>query len=532
MALSPLSVHQAEPIASQALPIVPVRVSGPGSSKEVVTYALLDSGSTITCCDDRLLNQLGVDGRKENLRLTTLGRNSLEASRVATLLVSPAGSGEALQLRSVYAMGSLPIRKTNVAAPWDVGRWQHLRGLPISEPNKDDTAMLLVGMDCPEALMPLQVRPGQPGEPYGVQTHLGWTVAGPLPGEMEETGGSCAYITTNSKEVAAQEGDLERRLERFWTLEDSGLFSTSKGRSPKDKEVQKLWEAQIQVVEGHFQLPIPFKRQNPQLPRPRAMAEKRLHSLRRKLGHDPNLRRQYCEEMNKLLDKGHAIKADQLSRDDGRVWYLPHHPFINPNKDKPRIVFDCAAQHRGISLNEAVHSGPDLTNSLVGVLCRFCLNPVAFMADVEAMFHQVKVTQRDQDVLRFLWWPGGNMAAEPEDYRMTVHQFGGTWSPSCCAYALRRAAQDQAGFPEAVRRTVMDNFYVDDLLKSAKSPLEAKILIRDVTLLLAHSGFHITKWVSNSPEVMDGIPSEQRSKKAREKELDEPLEERALAGGG
>ena len=119
------------------------------------------------------------------------------------------------------------------------------------------------------------------------------------------------------------------------------------------------------------------------------------------------------------------VPQDEVGRQDGKVWYLPHHPVVNPNKEKPRIVFDCAAQHRGVSLNSRVLQGPDLTNKLVGVLTRFRLHQVALMADVEAMFHQVRVKPDDQDALRFLWWPRGNTNEPPRAYRMTVHLFGG-----------------------------------------------------------------------------------------------------------
>ena len=97
--------------------------------------------------------------------------------------------------------------------------------------------------------------------------------------------------------------------------------------------------------------------------------------------------------MEDLLNKGYAVEVPQneVGRKDGKVWYLPHHPVVNPNKEKSRIVFDCAAQHRGVSLNSRVLQGPDLTNKLVGVLTRFRLHQVALMADVEAMFHQVRV---------------------------------------------------------------------------------------------------------------------------------------------
>ena len=111
--------------------------------------------------------------------------------------------------------------------------------------------------------------------------------------------------------------------------------------------------------------------------------------------------------MNDLLKQGYAVPVPEqdIHRSDGKVWYLLHHPVINPNKEKIRIVFDCAAEYRGISLNSGVRQGPDLTNKLVGVLMRFRLHPIAIMADIQAMFHQVRVTQEDQDTLRFLWWP-------------------------------------------------------------------------------------------------------------------------------
>ena len=86
------------------------------------------------------------------------------------------------------------------------------------------------------------------------------------------------------------------------------------------------------------------------------------------------------------------------------TWCLPHHPVLNPNKpDKVRIVFNCASNFAGVSLNDKVSSGPDLTNKLLGVLQRFRLHPVAMMSDIEAMFHQVVVVPQHRDVLRFLW---------------------------------------------------------------------------------------------------------------------------------
>ena len=104
---------------------------------------------------------------------------------------------------------------------------------------------------------------------------------------------------------------------------------------------------------------------------------------------------------------------------------------MNSNKpDKVRVVFDCAAKYDGVSLNSQFLQGPDLINNLVGVLIRVREELIAMMADVEGMFHQVRVSPKDCDALRFLWWPGNDLNKDPEDYQMLVHLFGATSSAS------------------------------------------------------------------------------------------------------
>ena len=155
--------------------------------------------------------------------------------------------------------------------------------------------------------------------------------------------------------------------------------------------------------------------------------------------------------------------------DDNILWYLPHHPVFNANKpEKLRVVFDCAASCHGVSLNDQLLQGPDLTNSVVGVLTRFRQEPIALMADIEAMFHQVNVCYKDRDFLRFLWWPDNNLNTEPEEFQMTVHLFGAKSSPTCANFALQKTATDNADeFDKNVAETIKRNFYVDDCLKSA-----------------------------------------------------------------
>ena len=90
------------------------------------------------------------------------------------------------------------------------------------------------------------------------------------------------------------------------------------------------------------------------------------------------------------------------------------------------------------------------------------------MADVEAMFHQVRVAPNDRDTLRFLWWQDGDITKPIVTYRMTSHLFGGVWSPSCANYTLKRTAEDcKDEFNQEVVETVKNNFYVDDCLNAS-----------------------------------------------------------------
>ena len=140
---------------------------------------------------------------------------------------------------------------------------------------------------------------------------------------------------------------------------------------------------------------------------------------------------------------------------------------LNHNKGKINVVFDCSSQYRGTSINENLLSGPDLTNKLVGVLIRFRVGPVAFLADIQAMFYQVKVPEKQRSFLRFLWWNEGNLDSEIRDHEMCIHLFGAVSSPSISNYALRKAAVDYSScYGNDAAVATMKSFYMDDLLKS------------------------------------------------------------------
>ena len=164
-------------------------------------------------------------------------------------------------------------------------------------------------------------------------------------------------------------------------------------------------------------------------------------------------------------------------------------------------------------MNEQLLTGPDLLNNLFGVLTRFRKGKVTLVADIESMYHQVLVDPQDRKYLKFLWWPSGNTNLPPARYRMKVHVFGAASSPGCATYALQQIAKDNDFLsPQDVIDTVLENFYMDNCLKSVDSEEEAIRMSDELSQLLKKGGFNLTKWLSNNDRVVSNFVLEKRAK--------------------
>ncbi len=505
-----------------ALPIVAVKITAPMASKTIETYALLDQGSTNSFVSKGVLDSLGVTGVKQRVSLTTLEKANtiLDTEIVSSLEVLDMTGNEMITLPPVYAKQTLPISKSNLATVGDIANYPHLAGIKLPTAHAEDIG-LLIGQDAPDALIPLDIIKGNIGQPWASRTKLGWTLNGPLNSKRPSS------ITANF--IRSDDIILSNQVERFWKIDGNGLFDDNKGMSVEDKRVIDLWEKNGKHDDGHYQFDIPFRDTSLEITSNRAMAEKRLIALGRRLDRDVSLQKRYRAEMEGLIKKGYVVKCKDHG-EENKTWYLPHHPVLNAKKpDKLRIVFDCAAQHKGVSLNETAMQGPDLTNSLLGVLIRFRQDKIAIASDICEAFMQLVVPDNQRDMLSFLWWPDGDTTSRPERYHVTRHVFGSVWAPSCCGYAIKRVA-DEFGdeFSEITRKAVKTAFYVDDLLASASTTEDAVQLCKELKLLLAKGGFNLTKWISNNPEVVNAIPESDRSKSLRDLALNMPACERAL----
>lgn len=509
--------------ARVSLRTVPVTVmSDDGRSAQIETYALLDPGSDVTLCTEHLVDELGLQSTPKDFSISTVnGQTTKRTGREVKLTIKGTCTTEVIDLDNVWTVDKLSISSQSIPTDKDIASWPHLNGIEISC-LEDKEVTILIGSDIPDAHWALEQRRGKRGQPYAIRTPLGWTVMGPL-GTAECDDNVSVNFLRRDDEL------LHQQVERMFTAEfNDPAVDANATMSLNDKKALLLMESTVKLVDGHYQLGLPWKDANLKLPNNRVSAERRLRSLKRRLLGDSRLLERYKETMNSYINDNHARELTDNEIADkklDRIWYLPHHPVTHALKpNKVRVVFDCAARYEGTSLNDNLLQGPDLTNSLVGVLVRFRQELIALASDVKGMFHQVRVSPDDTDSLRFLWWPDGDLTKEPTDHQMLVHLFGATSSPSCASFSLRKTAHDnQNDYDTETIETVNKNFYVDDCLKSVPSTDEAIILVKQLRDLLSKGGFNLTKWNSNSKQVLATIPEKDRATSLLDLDLQEPL---------
>ena len=519
------------------LGVIPVRLTGPKG--QVYTYALLDNGSDKTLLEQNQARQLGLRGQTIDFTLNALGTGAegekFYGQEFDLKIQALEGEG-VINARRVWTVKSLPISADLAAKQRDVDCFPHLKGITLPS-LIGGRVTLIVGMDNPDAHRASEQRVGKAGEPLAERTPLGWVVRGPV-GVSSPRSANVNLCTvqdmniTDTLKKMYEEDFVEKQPLRNHTVEAEMCNASF---SVEDKFALNQMKSSIRVTEnGHYEMGLLWKENAEKLPENKFMAENRLKGLKKKLEANAKLKEMYTETLEGYISEGHAKEVIDKQSSAEQSWYIPHHGVFHPHKpDKVRVVFDCAARsgRAQLSLNDCLLQGPDFITSLIGVLLRFRQERVAIQADIKAMFHQVFVSEQHRSALKFLWWKGGDLTRPPSEYAMQVFLFGAKCSPSCACYALKRAAVDQSDeYTQTAVKTVLKNFYVDDMLKSVATECEAVALRKELKEMLKNRGFELTKWVSNSENFLTSVPEEDREKSVKSFQLGESLPEGSTLG--
>lgn len=468
--------------------VVPVKIKVAGG-KTISIYAAWNSCADACFVDSEILNELGAQPKWSKIEINTIEDTAkLQNTRVINN-VTIFDKNDKLQdtIPVVFAQEKWPFKETDVPSADDINE-DYLQSVPFRLIK--GRVGLIIGMNRPGLLKPLQLVDGPKNSLYATRHKCGWALSGPTRAKTSSSIKFNRCKTENSD-------DIERKINYMYNTDYIDCHLMEKETCHDDIQWKIIMDNTIKLNENkHYEIALPM-RSGVELPSNRSQVYQIFISLMRKLGRDDKLKQDHSEFMKMMLDKQFMEKVPENDL-DSKSWYLNHHSVYHKQKQKIRVVFNCFLKYKGVSLNNALYQGPDLTNNLLGVILRFRQEPVAFMRDIAKMFYQVNVSPESRNLLRFFWHDEFGRIAE---YRLTVHVFGATYSPSVANFSLLQTVEDNQTFSDYSKLAVQRNSYVDDFLYSAESVEKAANILMETKEFISTAGFNLTDIVTNSEQL-------------------------------
>ncbi|XP_048484221.1 uncharacterized protein LOC119690508 [Plutella xylostella] len=399
----------------------------------------------------------------------------------------------------------LKLPKQNLSAVNDL-QCKHLLHLKDVVCRSCVVPRLLIGEDNYYLLAPLEILHGNRSEPYATRCRLGWSVHGCCGLTHSPVNGHTFHLAHSHEQVPTSINELNDLVKQSFELDSIGV-STLRRENTAHLRAVRILDETARHVGNQWEVGLPFVKDEFTMPETYDYARTRLQGIVKKFQNDGDYAERYRKEMQKLFDNGYARELDVNEPPASHIWYLSHFGVQNPNKpgNKLRLVFDCAGKVKGLCLNDYLLTGPDLYNSLLGIMLRFREHKIVIIADIKDFFVQIRIRPEDQHVFRFLWQENTNLPIKTCVMQSLL--FGATCSPFIAQYIKNKnALKYQDLHPEAVD-VIINSHYMDDCLHSCADESQAIELVRDITAIHKSGGFEITRWSSNNKQVLQSIPA-------------------------
>ena len=493
-----------------ALRIIPVILKN--GHKRLKVNALLDDASTQTYVNSDIAAELDLKGDLKAIRVSVLNGDckSFQSMPVEFGLESINGDVD-IEMKALTVnrvTGNMKVIKWADYAD----RWPHLKHIDFPDTGVRPIVDLLIGIDYLELHYCYKESRGQEGEPFARRTPLGWTCIG-YPGgkkipDVYTNFGITTLFTTRSSEY----DDINSTMKRFWDIDSSGILLEEPLVEAESKAAIEKAEKSFKLVDGRYEIGVPWKNENHRMSDNKKMAVNRLKNTEKRLLKNPDVKKAYDDVITQYLQKGYIRKVSVSELQPENRWYLPHFAILKPNRatTKTRIVFDASAKYEGISLNDMIYSGPKLQRSLFDVLLRFRRHPVAIVCDIAEMYLRILIPEADRPYHRFLW-RNCEQERDPDEYEFNRVVFGVTSSPFQAQFVIQKHAQlHSLEFPMAAE-TALKSTYMDDSMDSVPEAEDGIELYNQLTGLWKKAGMQARKWLSNSSKVLAVIPVEDRA---------------------
>ncbi|KAL7296744.1 hypothetical protein TKK_0010155 [Trichogramma kaykai] len=188
------------------------------------------------------------------------------------------------------------------------------------------------------------------------------------------------------------------------------------------------------------------------------------------------------------------------------AYYIPHHGIwqVSDHGPRLRVVFDASRPtSSGVSLNDVMCRGPNLWRDIWLVLLRWRQHRIAFCTNVQMMYRQILIDERDVDWQLTLWSP---CAAEPaRHYRLKTVTYGTSCAPYLALRTIQHLCTDEGARFHAAQHAILNDRYVDDILFGGPDLVTTRELGDELIQLMKAGGFTLHNWVLWYPHLLEEL---------------------------
>ncbi|XP_024874739.1 uncharacterized protein LOC112456441 [Temnothorax curvispinosus] len=492
-----------------------MRVSGLNGRHDTVR-ALLDQGSVTTLITERLAQRLRLPRTRVSVSITGIGETAATARSAATVQLSardgtgPRPSVSALVLKSLktYVPHRVP----------DITNKSYIRELTLadSDPTSAAPIDIIIGADLYGAILLPEVRSRAPNEPVAQNSIFGWFLSGPMPAPSRPARIQAHHCTLLE--------ELSDQLKRFWEVEE---LPQKAHLSPEEMRCEEHFvSTHSRAPNGQYIVRLPFKSGPPiEIGESKSSAIALYSRLEARLKSNPDLAKEYNEFLAEYERLGHMVKAPLDEPPDGQVYYIPHHTVIREHSSTTRLRVVFNASHptsNGLSLNDHLMVGRKLQPELSFIILRWRQYRFVFTADIAKMYRQILVHPSDVEYQRILWRP--TPTSPLIAYLLLTVTYGNANAPNAALRVVDQVAKDEGAECPLAVPVLQLHTYVDDCVFGADDIPLALQTRNQLISLLKKAGFHLRKWASNQPVLLEGIdPQDHGLASAKTLEADERL---------
>ena len=205
-----------------------------------------------------------------------------------------------------------------------------------------------------------------------------------------------------------------------------------------------------------------------------------------------------------LVERGFMVKLSSLSDDCQKfIQTAPFRHFypwfivskIESISTPRRIVVDPSCT----GLNTILPKGENRIGSLLDLLIRNRVKPVAWMSDISKLYNQLELERSAYPFSLFLYNDSLNKDTEPDIYVMLRAWYGVVQTGGQAGFALDKLGEMGADEYPKAKECIQRDRYVDDIIPGADTLEEVNEQINQVKKLLSTAGFSL-KYVVKSGE--------------------------------